>query len=103
MNEPSGASDPRSSDRPSTNRDQFLFPRAKYFGEFTPQNLAFNANLQEFARRIEFICALETNGKLSPMEAYDQIKDLWQKLKSSKTELIDTPPPAPPTLPEDQA
>lgn len=98
---PSGHSEQGGSDRPPGAKEQFLFPRAKYFGEFTPQNLAFNANLQEFARRIEFICALETNGKLSPEEAYGQIKDLWHHLKTSKAELIDAPPPPPPTLPED--
>jgi hypothetical protein len=99
--EPSGHSEHGAGDRNQAAKDQFLFPRSKYFGEFTPQNLAFNANLQEFARRIEFICALETNGKLSPTEAYDQIKDLWKNLKSSKTALIDAPPPEPPTLPEE--
>jgi hypothetical protein len=87
-------------DRAREAREQFLFPRSKYYGEFTPQNLAFNANLQEFARRVEFICSLETNGKLAPSEAYNQIKNLWKALKTSKTELIDAPPPEPPDLPE---
>lgn len=97
----SGQSEHESGDRNQQAKEQFLFPRSKYFGEFTPQNLALNANLQEFARRVEFICALETNGKLSTHDAYDQIKDLWKKLKASKTALIDTPPPDPPELPDD--
>ena len=67
--------------------NNFLHPRSHYHGQFSPQNLAFNANLQEFSQRIEYICALETNGKLTPTEAYRQIKTLWKKLKKSKKEL----------------
>ncbi|MEO0458620.1 MAG: hypothetical protein AAF152_18860 [Cyanobacteria bacterium P01_A01_bin.114] len=63
-------------------------PRASYRGEFTPENLVFNANLQEFANRISLICGLETGGKLSPDEAYEQIKALWKDLKASKKNLI---------------
>ncbi len=68
-------------------RDKFLYPRSSYHGEFTPKNLVFNANLQEFAQKINYICGLETNGKLTPEEAYQQIKELWQKLKDSKKNL----------------
>ncbi len=50
-------------DPDSNQLDDFLMPRSKYHGEFTPQNLAFNANLQEFAQRVALICALETGGK----------------------------------------
>ncbi|NET32320.1 MAG: hypothetical protein F6K19_09975 [Cyanothece sp. SIO1E1] len=70
-------------------KDQFLYPLGGYHGEFTPENLAFNANLQEFAQRIGMICALETGGKLSQKEAYDQIKALWKQLKRSKRNLLD--------------
>ena len=28
----------------------FLYPRSRYRGQFTPQNLVFDANLQELAR-----------------------------------------------------
>lgn len=73
----------------SPNRDNFLYPHGRYFGKFTPQNLAFNANLQEFAQRVALICALETGGKITPDEAYDQIKELWAELKVSKQRLLD--------------
>jgi hypothetical protein len=35
------------------------------------------------------ICALETNGKISPVDAYQQIKELWKKLQESKRNLLD--------------
>lgn len=83
-------------DQPPSNKDDFLFPRSKYWGEFTPQRLAFNANLQEFAQRVSFVCNLETGGKISSLEAYDEIKRLWKELKKSKANLLDQPPPEPP-------
>ncbi len=58
-------------------QSDFLYPRSRYYGQFNPQNLTFNANLQEFAQRINYICALETNGKISPEDAYQEIKLLW--------------------------
>ncbi|MBC8120988.1 MAG: hypothetical protein H7Y22_04010, partial [Gemmatimonadaceae bacterium] len=43
------------------------------------------------------ICALETGGNISPKQAYDEIRDLWKKLKASKHNLLDNPlPPASP-------
>lgn len=82
-------------DRDSSKND-FLFPRSKYWGEFSPQNLTFNANLQEFAQRVAFVCSLETGGKISSLEAYKEIKHLWKELKKSKSNLLDPPPPEPP-------
>ncbi len=79
-------------DQQPPSRDDFLFPRSKYWGEFSPQHLAFNANLQEFAQRVSFICNLETGGKIPPKQAYDEIKRLWKDLKRSKAHLIDPPP-----------
>lgn len=75
-----------STDQPPS-KDEFLRPLSRYYGDFTPTNLVFNANLQEFATQVGFICALETNGKLSSAEAYHQIKDLFKRLKHSKKEL----------------
>ncbi len=69
-------------------RDEFFTPRNTYQGEFTPQNLAFNANLQEFAQRVALICGLETGGKVSSAEAYNDIKELWKELKASKKNLV---------------
>lgn len=65
----------------------FLYPRSRYYGKVQPENLVFNANLQEFAQRISYICNLETAGKIRPEEAYEQIKDLWHQLKQTKKEL----------------
>jgi polyhydroxyalkanoate synthesis regulator phasin len=68
-------------------RSDFLYPRSRYYGEFKPENLVFNANLQEFTQKVSYICNLETAGKISTEEAYKQIKDLWKQLKQSKKEL----------------
>lgn len=62
----------------------FLCPLARYYGEVKPQNLVFNANLQEFAQRVSLVANLETNGKLSPEESYTQVEALWQQLQTSK-------------------
>jgi hypothetical protein len=70
-----------------TSKDDFLYPRGRYYGHVKPENLAFNANLQEFAQRISYICNLETSGKIEPTEAYEQIKILWTELKHSKQQL----------------
>ena len=69
-------------------KNDFIMPRSKYKGEFTPQNLAFNANLQEFAQRVSIICNLETGGKISSQDAYRDIKKLWKDLKASKKNLL---------------
>ena len=66
---------------------KFLYQKYGYKGNFTPQSLVFNANLQEFTARVSYICDLETVGKLSPEDAYNQIKELWQQLESSYAEL----------------
>jgi len=72
----------------STGKDDFLYPTGRYYGEFTPEKLLFDANLQEFSRRVTIICALENGGKLPPIEAYKQIKSLWKQLKASKQNLL---------------
>ncbi len=71
----------------SADKDGFLYPRIRYQGQVKPENLVFNANLQEFAQKVSYITAFETRGKLSPTEAYEQIKTLWYQLKYSKKEL----------------
>jgi hypothetical protein len=68
-------------------KDRFLYPRSRYYGQFKPENVVFNANLQEFAQKVGYITNLETSGKLSPKEAYSQIKAFWKELKRSKKEL----------------
>ncbi|MDZ7959182.1 MAG: hypothetical protein RMY34_15100 [Aulosira sp. DedQUE10] len=69
------------------NKDDFLYPRGRYYGHVKPENLVFNSNLQEFAQRVSYICNLETGGKLPPEVAYEQIKDLWKQLKRTKKQL----------------
>ncbi len=68
-------------------RDIFLCPIGNYYGEFTPQKLIFNSNLQLFAQQVINLCNLEAKGKISPEETYDEIKRLWKQLKYSKKEL----------------
>ena len=65
----------------------FLLPRSRYRGAVKPENLVFNANLQEFSQRVMFISGLETNGKLSPEDSYQQIKELWDQLSRSYDQL----------------
>ncbi|HEY9708401.1 MAG TPA: hypothetical protein V6D48_09390 [Oculatellaceae cyanobacterium] len=67
--------------------NNFLYPRSSYYGQVKPENLVFNANLQEFSQRVNYICNLESNGKLSPEEAYNQINALWKQLKRTKQQL----------------
>jgi hypothetical protein len=69
-------------------KERFMNPISRYRGEFSPENIAFDANLQEFTNRISIICALETGGKISPIEPYQQIKDLWTDLEQSKKNLL---------------
>ncbi len=68
-------------------KDDFLYPRSRYYGQVKPENLVFNANLQEFAQRVSYISNLETAGKVPPQEAYQQIKALWKQLKLTKKQL----------------
>lgn len=68
-------------------KEEFLYPKYPYRGEVKPANLVFNANLQEFAQKVSYICNLETAGKISTNDAYKQIKSLWKELKSSKKQL----------------
>jgi len=66
------------------NKNDFLHRQSRYHGDFTPANFVFNANLQEFATKVSYIACLETSGKISPQDAFDQISVLWKQLKASK-------------------
>lgn len=68
-------------------RNEFFYPRGQYRGEATPENVAFDATLQEFAHRVNFIAGLHTGGKLSSQECYDRIKQSWQQVKMTRQEL----------------
>lgn len=65
-------------------KEEFLYPKSSYHGQFSPQDMLFDNNLQDFSQRISIICALENNGKITPKEAYSRIKSLWKELKKSK-------------------
>ena len=67
--------------------NEFLLPRSRYYGSFSPKNLAFNANLQEFSLRVNMVCGLETGGKITPEDAYQEIRKLWTKLAASYSTL----------------
>ncbi|MBD1912649.1 MULTISPECIES: hypothetical protein [unclassified Leptolyngbya] len=82
-------------------KNQFLYPAGHYRGEFSLENVTFNANLQEFAQRVGFVCNLETGGKLSPEQAYEEIRTLWDRLRESKKNLLDHPEYPKPELPPD--
>ncbi len=69
------------------NQSDFLYPTARYRGTVKPENLVFNANLQEFSQRVSYISCLESGGKLSPEESYQEIRSLWKQLKQSKRQL----------------
>lgn len=72
----------------------FLYPYARYQGSLTPENLMFDADLQEFSQRVTYLCNLQTNGKLSPDEVIEEIDLLWNQLEQSKAKLtIDTVEP----------
>lgn len=73
----------KNNDDNNKKKEQFLYPKRQYRGEFTPENLVIDANLQEFAQRVSYICNLETSGKISSQDAYLQIKALWKSLHKS--------------------
>ncbi|MES2743807.1 MAG: hypothetical protein V4655_00210 [Bdellovibrionota bacterium] len=52
-----------------------------------PKDHAMEVNLQSFANGIGIICALEAGGKITPQEAYKQVKVLWKQLKKTKKSL----------------
>ncbi|MBK1989252.1 hypothetical protein A0J48_017195 [Sphaerospermopsis aphanizomenoides BCCUSP55] len=65
----------------------FLYPHNPYYGQFEAESLTFNAHLQDFSQRVNYICSLQTGGKLSSEEAYHQIQILWKQLKITKKQL----------------
>jgi len=49
-----------------------------------PEQMMFDANLQQFACQVGYICGLEWNHKLTQEEAYRRIRSLWRQLKKSR-------------------
>jgi len=66
----------------------FLYPRSPYYGNLKSEYLEFNAQLQDFSQRVNYICGLQTGGKLSSEEAYKQIEILWKQLKMTKKKIL---------------
>jgi hypothetical protein len=56
-------------------------------GPIDAEQMIFEANLREFATRVGFVCALESNQSISQREAYQRIKALWKQLKESRKNL----------------
>jgi hypothetical protein len=57
--------------------NDFLSPHSSYAGHFTPENLAFNANLQEFAQKISWLSCFSCDkpylsfAKVKPGKAFN--------------------------------
>lgn len=62
-------------------------PLYSYQGNFTLENLLFNANLKEFAQQASYICELANSEELAPEESFHQIEALFEQLKRSKNQL----------------
>jgi hypothetical protein len=60
---------------------------SRYYGKFSPQRLVFNANLQEFAHRVNQIANAQAQGQMTTADALHQIEHLWQELQRSRTRL----------------
>lgn len=54
----------------------------------SPEEMLFQNNLQEFARRVGFTVGLEQGEKIDSAEAYQRIRSLWKELKSSHKSLL---------------
>lgn len=65
----------------------FLYPYRSSMAANCPQEIIFDANLQEFAQRVGYIASLETGGKLSQHESYRAIEQLWRQLSASHQQL----------------
>lgn len=68
-------------------QSNFIFVRRSYQGNFTIENLLFNANLQEFTQYVSYLASLEKHGKLSPEEAYSKIDALFEQLQRTFQQL----------------
>ncbi|WP_017301542.1 DUF7219 family protein [Nodosilinea nodulosa] len=61
-----------------------MFPFGPYQGRFSLENLAFNANLQEFTWQASKIADSHGQGHIASDEVLHQLELLWQQLKASK-------------------
>lgn len=66
-------------------KNRFFYPKSPYRGHFTPQTFIFNANLQEFAQKVEYIAGLHSNGKMTTEDACQKLQLIWQELQKSQS------------------
>lgn len=59
----------------------FLYPQANYHGDCLPE---VNKEMQDFSNLVLYQVNLETNGKITCEEAYQNIKAGYKKLKKVK-------------------
>ena len=57
--------------------------------DWTPERLAFHQNLEQFADRVGLIVGLQANGKIAQEAAFDEIKQLWASLRTSRSSLLE--------------
>ena len=69
------------------NHASFINPHSHYYGEFTPENLKFHNEMEEFVQEANIISNLAGNGKMSLDQAFSEIEALWKQLIKSKEEL----------------
>lgn len=64
-------------------------PLGGTLSEEIAEEMIFEDNLQEFATKVGFIVALESNpgNDIDAAKAFKEIKDLYKKLKKSKKKL----------------
>jgi len=79
---------------PSSERDAGIHSPLEGFSHYrgvdwSPERLAFHQNLEQFADRVGLIVGLQGNGKISQEAAYDEIKQLWNRLRGSRSSLLD--------------
>lgn len=56
--------------------------------DWSPQRVMFHQNLETFADRVGLLVGLQSNGKLSQEDAYEEIRRMWKQLKDSKGSLL---------------
>ncbi len=65
----------------------FIYPPSCYYGDGTPENINFNASIQELSQQIAYIGGLEASGEISSKKAYKKIRTLWKDFKKLKQKL----------------
>jgi phosphate transport system substrate-binding protein len=57
-------------------KENFLYPCSRYYGQMKPEDLVFNANMQ----KVGYISSLGTSGKISGSVPCQKTKALWKQL-----------------------